>query len=465
MDKKTEKNSPRKQGEIPETVESKKLRCINIDCVFNSSNEPEQDRNFCNHPNLKVESRFADITIAICSEFRSKKDYIFEKPSQLVEKKTKEKIEIKGAPEPSFTHIEKVTTEELEHDVEAKRSGKRTSVTRREGIPDRVSVRTEYEKPKVIRSADEKIPAAEQITLAGSPQSNLQILKKLYQPYLKRGIIFSITVHLICLWFLYILFLGEEEEENIPLQQRIVVVEDVETPKFDPPDLDKPKEPENVADLTKDVRPKIEPKDIKPKIKRPVDETADTTEQITETRISDSLKAITDSLLALQMSDTTRLTLADSLKNFMPENEIGMQLWYPKNWKLTDNRSVNLNINQFMGVIINTDSASEDPGAVSIFIQIDDPKHSSYNKTVFKNTFAMDDTNAIAFSTDPTLTGSQRISYKFFIFTDPTGQKNVYVNSEAKKDMFDKYKIYIEAIVRSIKIISKTTLTPEGTSK
>lgn len=465
MDKKTEKHISSELNKGPEQTEAKKLRCINIDCVFNSSNEPEQERNFCNHPNLRVESRIADITIAICSEFRSKKDYVFEKPSALIEKKTKEKIEIKGVPEPSFTHIEKVTTEELEHDIETKRTGKKSRVTGREGLTGRVPVKTEYEKPKIIRTTDEKIPIAQQVTLAGSPSSNFQILKRLYQPYLKRGIVFSILIHLFCLWMLYLVLVGEDEEENIPTQQRIVVVEDVETPKFDPPDLDKPKEPEDVADLTKDVRPKIEPKNIKPKIKRPVDETMDTTEQVTKTGINDSLKAITDSLLALQMSDTTRLMMPDSLKNFMPDNEIGMQLWYPKNWKLTDNRSVNLNLNQFMGVIINTDSLSEDPGAVSIFIQIDDPKHSSYNKTVFKNTFAMDDTNAIAFSTDPTLTGAQRISYKFFIFTDPTGQKNVYVNCESKKDLFDKYRIYIEAIVRSIKILSKTTTTPEGTSK
>ena len=56
----------------------KRLRCINIDCVFNSSNEPDSERNLCQHPNLKVESKFADITIAICSEFRSKKDYRLE---------------------------------------------------------------------------------------------------------------------------------------------------------------------------------------------------------------------------------------------------------------------------------------------------------------------------------------------------------------------------------------------------
>jgi len=169
-------------------------------------------------------------------------------------------------------------------------------------------------------------------------------------------------------------------------------------------------------------------------------------------------------LLALN-SDTTRIFVPDSLKNFMPENEIGMKLWYPKNWKLTDNRSVNLNLQQFMGVIINTDSLSEDPGAVSIFIQIDDKKHTAYNKTTFKNTFQMDDSLVTAFSTDPQITGSKRISYKFFIFTDPTGESNVYVNSEAKQELFDKYKKYIEAIVRSVQIIKKTKTTSDGEKK
>jgi len=441
----------------------KKLRCINIDCVFNSSNEPDSERNLCQHPNLKVESKYADITIAICSEFRSKKDYRLEDASTLIDLKTNEKIIIEGSPDPSFTHIEKVTQKDLEKSVEKARAKKEPKA---EPIKEKLEVI--YETPAVI-GTDENTPLQEEIILADSKSSNLQLLKRLYQPNLRRGIIFSIIFHLFAIWVLFIGFVKNDENNEVPPQQRIVVVEDIETPKFDPPDIDKSEEPkidESIGDNTKDVRPKITPKNIKPKIIRPTtDETRDTTELTSKTNgLSDSLKRVTDSLLALS-NDTTRIFVPDSLKNFMPDNEIGMKLWYPRNWKLTDNRSVNLNLQQFMGVIINTDSLSEDPGAVSIFIQIDDKKHTAYNKTTFKNTFQMDDSLVTAFSTDPQITGSKRISYKFFIFTDPTGESNVYVNSEAKQELFDKYKKYIEAIVRSVQIIKKTKTTSDGEKK
>ncbi len=449
---------------------AKKLRCINIDCVFNSSNTPDSERNFCFHPNLKVESKFADITIAICSEFRSKKDYKLEDETTLVELKTNEKVKIEGTPDPSFTRIEKVTQDDLEQSVKKPRGRKKAkpeATAGKEESKQEVKKEAVYETPTVIKSDEEAPSAAEEIVLTDSKSSNLQVLKRLYQPYLRRGITFSIIFHLFMIWALFITLVKKEENNDVPPQQRIVVVEDIETPKFDPPDMDKPKEEpgDDVGENTKDVRPKITPKNIRPKINRPIDEVKDTTELVNNTSgISDSLKHVTDSLLAL-MNDTNRIYVPDSLKNFMPENQIGMKLWYPKNWKLTDNRSVNLNLQQFMGVIINTDSLSEDPGAVSIFIQIDDAKHSSFNKTTFKNTFMMDDSLTTAFSTDPQITGSKRITYKFFLFTDPTGEKNVYVNSESKQELFEKYRRYIEAIVRSIQIITKPKSPADGENK
>jgi hypothetical protein len=217
---------------------------------------------------------------------------------------------------------------------------------------------------------------------------------------------------------------------------------------------DEEKSEENVGENKNDVRPKITPKNIKPRINRPKD--LDTTETVGNIP-SDSLKRVTDSLLASKLGDTTRLYLPDSLKTFMPPNAINLGVNWPNDWKMTDNRSVNLNQEQFNGVIINTDSASADPGAVTIFIQIDDPKHTSFNKATFKNTFEMLDTTEVAFSTDPTLTGSKRISYKFFIFADPSGLKNIFVNTETKEEFFGKYRRYIEGIVRTINIKNKPT--------
>jgi hypothetical protein len=464
------KNKP----DIENNPPVKKLRCINIDCVFNSANKPNSKRNFCSHPNLKVESNMADITIAICSEFRSKKDYRLEDKFTLVDLKTNEQIKVEGAPEAAFTHIEKVTQEDLEQSISEKAEEERKESPGEETKPaeETKQAETVYETPAIISAGESQQEIAEEYNLTSSKTSNFLILKRLYQPYLRRGIIFSIFFHLFIILILYISLVPKGEKNDVQPQQRIVVVEDIQTPKFEPPDIDKQKEEEKsqeIGENTQVVRPNIKPKNIKPKIVRPVDEVKDTTGLTSHlNEVTDSLKHLTDSLLALNQ-DTTKLDIPDSLKNFMPQNAIGMKLWYPKNWKLTDNRSLNLNLEQFKGVIINTDSLSDDPGAVSIFVQIDDPKHSAYNKTVFKNTFQMDDSLIIAFSTDPVLTGSQRISYKFFLFTDPTGQSNVFVNSETKKDLFDKYRKYIEAIVRSIQIVKNPTTpldnkTTDGTS-
>lgn len=442
--------------------ESKKLRCINIDCVFNSSNNPDHVRNTCNHPKLTVDSKYADITIAICSEFRSKKDYRFVVPDKLIEIKSGEQIEIKAAPDPGITEIEKVTTDELEKGYTPNEIPGEIKQVQTSAEP----VYPVYETPTVISTGEESIIENEPKLTTDPGNSDFLILRKLYRPYLKRGIIVSIIFHLFAIWLIYAFVADKSKPQDIQQnQQRIVVIEDIEQPqqqKFDPPDIDREKELEKrsqeVDKNSTNVRPQIKPKNIIPKIKRPKIQESDTAD-ITKKTNFDSLKVKTDSLLAANNKDTNRLVIPDSLKNFMPDNEIGMKLWYPKNWKLRDNRDVNLNLQQFKGVILNTDSLSEDPGAVTMFIQIDDPKHTTYNKTTYKNIFAMDDSTITAYSTDPQLTGASRISYKFFIFNDPTGNNNVFVNSEIKKELFDKYKKYIEAIVRSVKIITKPTGT------
>ncbi len=461
MDKKAKKDKPDIDKDISSS-DIKKLRCINIDCVFNSSNNPEHTRNTCNHPKLSINSKYADITIAICSEFRSKKDYIFELPDKLIEKKSNTQVEIKDSPEPGITELEKVTTDELEKEYLRERETKSTEQAKTNPETEQ---KTEYSTPVVITPDNGINKVSEPHLTTDKKYSDFQILKRLYQPYMRRGITVSILFHIFAIWMIYAFIADKGKNPDVQQnQQRIVIVEDIDQPqKFDPPDVDKQKEIEKqtAEDLTKnngEVRPKIHPKNIIPKIKRPKMQEIDTS-NITKNTNFDSLKLKTDSLLAANKNDTNKLIIPDSLKNFMPDNEIGMKLWYPKNWKLRDNRDVNLNLQQFKGVILNTDSLSEDPGAVTIFIQIDDPKHSTYNKTTYKNIFAMDDSTVTAYSTDPQLTGASRISYKFFIFNDPTGNNNVFVNSEIKKDMFDKYKKYIEAIVRSVKIITKSPST------
>ncbi len=402
---------------------------------------------------MSVESKFADITIAICSEFRSKKDYKLVEKNVIEDAKSKERIEIVDKPKLGEQPIEKITQDDLEKSI---RKDTKSSVTE---VHEEKIVSSKKIKPNIVYDSEQipvELTPSEFYNLTDKPGSNLLVLRNLYQPYFRRGVIISCILHVIFVLIVWAALSKNETNGNQQGNDRIVIVEDIETPKFDPPDVDKQKEDElkeNVKDNNVTIRPKITPKYIQPKIKRPKDNT-DTTNisAIDSTKISktDTIKIIG------KTSDTLRLQLPDSLKSIYSENAIGMSLWFPKNWKLIDNRTVNLNQEQFNGVIINTDSLSEDPGAVSIFVQIDDSQHSYFNKSTFKNPFQMDDTTATGFSTEPSVTGGKRLAYKFFIFSDQNGKKkNIYVNTETKKDLFEKYKQYIDAIVRSIKIVDQ----------
>lgn len=430
------------------------LRCINIDCVFNSSNEQGAIRNTCSHPNVVVESRFADITIAICSEFRSKKDYSFEKPATIIELKTGEKTEIKGRPDVGIETIEKVTTRELEEDVN------RTSQTSDEPLNKDQDINVQdHIKPLIIEAAvkdPSEMTPDEIYNLSTRPGTDFLILKKIYQPNTRKGLIGSIFFHFFLLFLIYQFFVPKEEKHNGENNQRIVVVEDLEMPKFDPPDIDKIKEEEQklleeqeIKDNTKDVRPKIQKKTITPNIKRPVDNTKDTN----LVKTNDTNKVKNDSNLTKNTRDTNRIEIPDSLKATYDENEIGLKLWFPKEWKLVDNRTVNLNQKEFSGIILATDTASEDPGAVNIFLLIDDPQHSAYNKATYKNPFQMDDSMVVGYVTDPIKSSGKKFSTKYYLFTDPTGAKNIQVNVDyASQAMMEKYQLTVDAVVRSIKI-------------
>ncbi|MEO8512634.1 MAG: hypothetical protein ABI543_03670 [Ignavibacteria bacterium] len=455
-----------KDKEIPKNIEKsskthqngKFLRCINIDCVFNSSNEQGAIRNTCSHPNVIVESRFADITIAICSEFRSKKDYSFEKPVTLIELKTGEKTEIVGKPDLGIETIQKVTTKELEDDVTKNQAADEvvTPPVVKEIIAD------EHVKPVIIETAP-LVPAEltpdELYNLSTKPGTSYMILKSLYQPNTRKGLIGSIVVHFFILFVMYQFFVPKEETGNNENNQRIVVVEDLEMPKFDPPDIDKIKEEEEkklleeqeIKDNTKDVRPKIQKKIITPRINRPKDNnTPRDTNLISK---NDSNKVKNDSNLTKNTRDTNRIQVPDSMKANFDQNEIGLKLWYPLGWRLLDNRQVNLNQKEFNGVIIATDSISTDPGAVNLFILIDDPQHSAYNKATYKNPFQMEDSLTAAYVTDPIKSSGKKFSTKYYLFTDPTGLKNIQVNVDyASQAMMEKYQLMVDAVVRSIKI-------------
>jgi hypothetical protein len=438
------------------------LRCINIDCIFNSSNELGSVRNTCCHPNVIVESRFADITIAICSEFRSKKDYRFDKPNKIIELKTGASSEIAGKPEIEAQPIEKITTQDLEQDLSQSKSIKADTSEAQKPESSIVIplIETEKVKPVVIETKPEIQPELtpdEIYNLTTRPGSDFLILKKLYQPYTKRGLIASIIIHLIMLFIMWQFLVTKNEKINSEHNQRIVIVEDLEMPKFDPPDIDKIKEEERklaeeeVKDNTKDVRPQIQKRTITPNIKRPKDITEKTDTNLTSS--NDTSKTLSDTTRVLTSRDTTRYVIPDSIRTQYSENDVGLNIAYPSGWKLIDNRQVNLTQEQFNGVILGIDSTSEDFRKVTMFVNIDDPKHSSFNKAVYKNPFEMNDSTIAAFTTNPTKLDGKKSQVKYYLFTDPAGIKNININAEFSDDAIrEKYIPIVDAIVRSIKI-------------
>lgn len=395
---------------------------------------------------MAVESRFADITIAICSEFRSKKDYAFQQPSSLIEIKTGIKIEIEHTPEIGVTPVEKVTTGDLQK-----------IITKKEKKAEQIVI--PVIRPRVIEAVpaaeDEEIPFAERYNLTYNPRYDFLILRKLYQPYTKKGLIYSIVIHLFFIFLMYLFIVPKDEEQNSGSQQRIVVVEDLNMPKFDPPDVDKMKEDELKAKedaLKKDVRPEITPKKITPRINRPK-----TTEDVDTTKLATIDSGITrsDTSLTSKILDTTRYIIPDSLRTTFSENEVGLFMAYDKTeWNLIDSRTINQNKN-FTGVILGIDSTKEDFKGVTIIIIIDDPVNPKYNKNTYKNIFMMDDSTVIAYTTDQIKLSGKKLEYKYYLFTDPTGQKNIQINVEFLNDvMAEKYKKIVDAIIRTIKIVT-----------
>lgn len=453
MEEKEKPNNTEKNAKT-----GKFLRCINIDCVFNSSNRHGAIRNTCNHPNVVVESRFADITIAICSEFRSKKDYSFERPVTLIEVKTGEKTEIIGKPDLGIETIEKVTTKELEDEVTKNKKTENVAPLPKDKPDTKIE---EQVKPVIIETTPAvpvELTPDEIYNLSTRPGTGFMVIKSLYQPHIRKGLIGSIIVHIFILFFMYQFLVPKEDKHNGENNQRIVIVEDLEMPKFDPPDIDKIKEDEEkklledqeLKENTKNIRPNIQKKNVTPKINRPKDNTPKDTNLA---NLNDSNKVKNDSNLTKNTRDTNRIDIPDSLRANYDQNDIGLKLHFPKGWKLLDNRDVNLNQKEFNGVILATDSVSTDPGAVNMFLLIDDPKHSAYNKATYKNPFQMDDSLTAAYVTDPVKSSGKKFSTKYYIFTDPTGLKNIQVNVDyASQPMMEKYQLIVDAVVRSIKI-------------
>lgn len=261
----------------------------------------------------------------------------------------------------------------------------------------------------------------------------------------------------------------EEQSRLIVLQDlpdpkiRIENIEDPNKPKVEPPpdETDPNKVPERQITPRKTIRP---PSVTRPKRETTEDVKLDSLVDANMTRQLDSLRRLNDSTLASldsgMVRDTTGDTssqvyvIPDSLKNSFNESDIGLAMYFPKNWKLTDQRDINKNETEFKGVVL-TDTTAEQPGTMTMFIFLDS-ENKDYNAEDFKTEFTMNDSTLSAFVKEPkTLAGFTE--YRFYIF-NKLGTEKLSMRASVRKQFFDQYKNEIEAVVRSLSIRKKEDL-------
>ena len=178
-------------------------------------------------------------------------------------------------------------------------------------------------------------------------------------------------------------------------------------------------------------------------------------------RMLDSLRRLTEGTSKDTTSDSTKTDtvksayeIPDSLKNNFNEKDINLAMYFPKNWKLTDQREINKNETDFKGVLL-TDTTAAQSGTMTMFIYLD-AENKDYNAEDFKTEFMMNDSLLNAFSKEPkTLAGFTE--YRFYIF-NKVGTEKLSIRASVRKQFFDQYKNEIEAVVRSIRIKKKEDL-------
>jgi len=301
-------------------------------------------------------------------------------------------------------------------------------------------------------------------------------LRELVRKNLTIGLIIAVTLHLAVAGIVFFKLSGETDKAGIEEPQRLIILQDLPDPKIKlenvedpnkpkveeiplPPDNQDPKRevtPRRVVKPPTITRPKREETKLDSNVDANLTRSLDSLRQLREGGLNDSSLALADSIL--NSGDSTFYEIPDSLRNAFNEQDIGLIMNYPNNWKITDQREINKNEKEFKGVVL-TDTTAEQPGTMSMFIYLDN-EGKDYNAEDFATEFEMLDTNLTAFSKEPkTLAGFTE--YRFYIFND-TGIEKLSLRASVRKQFFDKYKQEIEAVVRSISIKKKDDLNEQN---
>jgi hypothetical protein len=291
------------------------------------------------------------------------------------------------------------------------------------------------------------------------------------------GISVAVVLHLIAAAYAFYSISKKPKDVAQEEQQRLIVIQDLPDPKIRLENIEDPNKPPPVEekDLIS-IPPKrtVPPRKVvqPPKVNRP--ENKEEPKDTTLTALSkelDSLRRLGDSLLASdtsKLNDTTKafFDIPDSLRNNFSENDIGLGMYFPNNWKLIDEREINKNETMFRGVLL-TDTTALQPGTMTIFIHLD-KESKGFNSEDFTTEFQMIDTNLMAFAKPPE-TQAAHTKYEFYVL-NKIGTEKFSVKAEVRKEFFDKYKNEIEAVVRSINIkrkedINKSSLDGNETNE
>lgn len=315
----------------------------------------------------------------------------------------------------------------------------------------------------LIQSPDYSALYNDEVADAGGYKNPFDALRKLIRKNITIGIIVAVALHITAAAVAFYA-LGKKSKEPGPDEQsRLIVIQDLPDPKIKLEDIEDPNRPkQETPPVTGDkiVEPKREfpPKRVirPPTVNRPKEEeeNKDTSLASDLGKELDSLRKLidqTDSLLAKSDTGASTFEIPDSLRNNFSEKDIGLAMYFPKNWKLTDQRDINKNETQFKGVVI-TDTTAEQPGTMTLFIFLDND-NKDFNTEDFKTEFKMNDSTLTAFVKEPkTLAGFTE--YRFYIF-NKLGTEKLSLRASVRKQFFDQYKNEIEAVVRSISIHKK----------
>lgn len=280
------------------------------------------------------------------------------------------------------------------------------------------------------------------------------IFRRVYQRNLLRGLIGALIIYIISVFVFYGVASKETNDFSQNDQRRLIVIQDLPEPKIKLKNVEDPMKPDDgevtsESDIQLRKLPPPKRNFNKTTIKRPYDNPkVDTNDNLGTNDELDSLRKLNlgklDSLGLDSLS--ANYLIPDSLRRNFSEDDIGLKMYFPNNWKLTDQRDINKNEKEFKGVLL-TDTTAKQEGTMTLFIFLD-REGKDYRKDDFTTEFKMEDTTLTAFSKEPrNIAGFTE--YKFYIFGKT---EKLSATAQVRKQFFEEYKNVIEAVVRSIKI-------------